>query len=169
MFINLDKLWDSYPSCTLEASGELVGLPKGQMGNSEVGHMTIGSGRVTYQPLVRINNAIESGTFDLNEELIKVMNHVNNNSSKLHLFGLLSDGGIHSHINHIFALIKMAISCKSASKKSFARAVLFMGLICITIGLVFVALTCDKIDYTVYMDKAMVIVNKIVGVVKRLI
>ena len=70
---------------------------------------------------------------------------------------------------NIIALIKMAISCKSASKKSFARAVLFMGLICITIGLVFVALTCDKIDYTVYMDKAMVIVNKIVGVVKRLI
>ena len=70
---------------------------------------------------------------------------------------------------NIIALIKMAISCKSASKKSFARAVLFMGLICITIGLVFVALTCDKIDYTVYMDKVMVIVNKIVGVVKRLI
>ena len=70
---------------------------------------------------------------------------------------------------NIIALIKMAISCKSASKKSFARAVLFMGLICITIGLVFVALTCDKIDYTVYMDKAMVIVNKIVGVVKRFI
>ena len=70
---------------------------------------------------------------------------------------------------NIIALIKMAISCKSASKKSFARAVLFMGLICITIGLVFVALTCDKIDYTVYMDKVMVIVNKIVGVVKRFI
>lgn len=70
---------------------------------------------------------------------------------------------------NIIALIKMAISCKSASKKSFARAVLFMGLICITIGLVFVALTCDKIDYTVYMDKAMVIVNKIVGVAKRFI
>lgn len=70
---------------------------------------------------------------------------------------------------NIIALIKMAISCKSASKKSFARAVLFMGLICITIGLVFVALTCDKIDYTVYMDKVMVIVNKIVGVAKRFI
>lgn len=70
---------------------------------------------------------------------------------------------------NVIALIKMAISCKSASKKSFARAVLFMGLICITIGLVFVALTCDKIDYTVYMDKAMVIVNKIVGVAKRFI
>lgn len=70
---------------------------------------------------------------------------------------------------NIIALIKMAISCKSASKKSFARAVLFMGLICITIGLVFVALTCDKIDYTVYMDKVMVIVNKIVGVAKRFV
>ncbi len=105
---NINMLLKKYPSSKLFASGSFVGLPDGQMGNSEVGHMTIGSGRVTYQPLVRINNAIESGTFDLNEELIKVMNHVNNNSSKLHIFGLLSDGGIHSHINHIFALIKMA-------------------------------------------------------------
>ena len=70
---------------------------------------------------------------------------------------------------NIIALIKMAISCKSASKKSFARAVLFMGLICITIGLVFVALTCDKIDYTVYIDKVMALVSKIPGVVKRFI
>ncbi len=70
---------------------------------------------------------------------------------------------------NIIVLIKMAISCKSASKKSFARAALLMGLICITIGLVFVALTCDKIDYAVYMDKAMVIVNKIAGGVKRCI
>lgn len=105
---NINMLLKKYPSSKLFASGSFVGLPDGQMGNSEVGHMTIGSGRVTYQPLVRINNSIESGTFDLNEELIKVMNHVNNNSSKLHIFGLLSDGGIHSHINHIFALIKMA-------------------------------------------------------------
>lgn len=105
---NINKLLKEYPHSKLYASGEFVGLPKGQMGNSEVGHMTIGSGRITYQPLLKINNAINDGTFYENEEFIKVMNHVKENNSKLHIFGLLSDGGIHSHINHILALIKMA-------------------------------------------------------------
>lgn len=105
---NLNRLLKEYPNSKLFASGTFVGLPDGQMGNSEVGHMTIGSGRINYQPLVRINNAIENRTFFFNEELIKVMDHVNKNGSKLHIFGLLSDGGVHSHINHIFALIKMA-------------------------------------------------------------
>lgn len=105
---NLDKLWSIYPHSTLEASGKLVGLPQGQMGNSEVGHLNIGGGRIVYQPLELINKEIEEENFFKNEELKKVMNHVKVNDSKLHIFGLLSDGGIHSHINHIFALLKMA-------------------------------------------------------------
>ena len=105
---NLNRLKREFPNSKLFASGPFVGLPDGQMGNSEVGHMTIGSGRINYQPLVRINNAIESKLFFYNDEILDVMNHVNENSSKLHIFGLLSDGGVHSHINHIFALIKMA-------------------------------------------------------------
>lgn len=104
----LDHLLKMYPHSLLDASGEKVGLPTGQMGNSEVGHTTIGTGRVTYQPLLRINWSISSKEFYKNEELLNVMNHVNKNDSKLHIFGLLSDGGVHSHIDHIFALIKMA-------------------------------------------------------------
>lgn len=105
---NLDKLWSIYPHSTLDASGRQVGLPQGQMGNSEVGHLNIGGGRIVYQPLELINKHIEEGTFFNNEELKKVMSHVKENNSKLHIFGLLSDGGIHSHINHIFALLEMA-------------------------------------------------------------
>lgn len=105
---NLDKLWSIYPHSTLDASGRQVGLPQGQMGNSEVGHLNIGGGRIVYQPLELINKNIEEGTFFDNEELKKVMNHVKENNSKLHIFGLLSDGGIHSHINHIFALLEIA-------------------------------------------------------------
>lgn len=105
---NLDKLWTLYPHSTLEASGRYVGLPQGQMGNSEVGHLNIGGGRVVYQPLELINKNIEEKTFFENKELKAVMNHVKENNSKLHIFGLLSDGGIHSHINHIFALLEMA-------------------------------------------------------------
>lgn len=106
--INFDQLWNQYPHSTLEASGQAVGLPEGQMGNSEVGHLNIGSGRVVYQPLELINKSIKERTFFANSELLNVMNHVKENHSKLHIFGLLSDGGIHSHINHIFALLEMA-------------------------------------------------------------
>ena len=105
---NIDFLWNNYPNSTLDASGEEVGLPKGQMGNSEVGHLNIGGGRIVYQPLELINKNIKEKTFFENEELKSVMNHVKENNSKLHIFGLLSDGGIHSHINHIFALLEMA-------------------------------------------------------------
>lgn len=105
---NIDKLWNSYPHSVLEASGQEVGLPAGQMGNSEVGHLNIGGGRIVYQPLELINKNIKERTFFDNTELKNVMNHVKENNSKLHIFGLLSDGGIHSHINHIFALLEMA-------------------------------------------------------------
>lgn len=103
----LDRLWDNYPTCTLEASGEAVGLPHGQMGNSEVGHTNIGAGRLVYQSLELINSKIRDKSFFTNEELMNVINHVKKNNSKMHLVGLLSDGGVHSHINHLFALLDM--------------------------------------------------------------
>ena len=102
-----DMLWEKYPHTQLNASGQSVGLPKGQMGNSEVGHMNIGAGRIVYQPLELINKSIEDKDFFQNEELLKVMNHVKENNSKLHLMGLISDGGVHSHINHLMALLDM--------------------------------------------------------------
>jgi len=105
---NFDFLWNKYPHSLLEASGELVGLPYGQMGNSEVGHMNIGAGRIVYQPLQLINEKIKNGEFFNNEEYKNVMEYVNKRDSKLHIFGLLSDGGIHSHINHLFAILDMA-------------------------------------------------------------
>lgn len=104
----LDKLWDNYPTCLLEASGQLVGLPKGQMGNSEVGHTNIGAGRIVYQSLELINSKIKDKTFYENVEFLKVIKHVKENNSKLHLIGLLSDGGVHSHINHLFSLLELA-------------------------------------------------------------
>ena len=104
----LDKLWDSYPTCLLEASGTSVGLPKGQMGNSEVGHTNIGAGRIVYQSLELINSKIKDKSFYNNEEFLKAINHVKMNNSKLHLVGLLSDGGVHSHINHLFSLLELA-------------------------------------------------------------
>ncbi|MGM9879420.1 MAG: 2,3-bisphosphoglycerate-independent phosphoglycerate mutase [Bacilli bacterium] len=108
----IDKLLKEFPNSKLKASGEAVGLPKGQMGNSEVGHITIGSGRIINQPLQKINKALEDGSFYKNEEIKKAINHAKENNSKLHILGLLSDGGVHSHINHIFALIKMAKEAK---------------------------------------------------------
>lgn len=108
----IDKLIKEFPNSKLKASGEAVGLPQGQMGNSEVGHITIGSGRIINQPLQRINKALEDKSFYQNEEIKKAINHAKENNSKLHILGLLSDGGVHSHINHIFALIKMAKEAK---------------------------------------------------------
>ena len=104
---NFDYLFEKYPNSKLEASGTFVGLPDGQMGNSEVGHMNIGAGRIVYQPLTMIDKEIENKTFYQNEKILDVMDHVRKNNSKLHLFGLLSDGGVHSHINHLFALLDM--------------------------------------------------------------
>ena len=104
---NFDYLLKNYPNCKIDASGKSVGLPAGQMGNSEVGHMNIGAGRIVYQALELINNAIEEETFYQNEGLLEVINHTKNNNSKLHLVGLISDGGVHSHINHLLALLDM--------------------------------------------------------------
>ncbi len=104
---NFNALWNRYPHSLLEASGRLVGLPVGQMGNSEVGHMNIGAGRIVYQPLELISKHIEEKTILHNEVLLEVMNHVKENHSSLHVFGLLSDGGIHSHISHLMGLLDM--------------------------------------------------------------
>ncbi|TMW72431.1 2,3-bisphosphoglycerate-independent phosphoglycerate mutase [Alteribacter natronophilus] len=105
---NFDRYWDEYPHATLEASGEAVGLPEGQMGNSEVGHLNIGAGRVVYQSLTRVNMSIREGEFAANQTFMDAMNYVKENDKSLHIYGLLSDGGIHSHINHMFALLEMA-------------------------------------------------------------
>src|SRR5690606_6826367 len=104
----LDSLFAKYPHATLEASGRAVGLPKGQMGNSEVGHMNLGAGRVVYQDITRIDKAIEDGDFFENEELIAAMEHAKKNGSKVHLLGLFSDGGVHSSNEHLFALLELA-------------------------------------------------------------
>ena len=104
----LDKLWKKYPHSTLAASGVEVGLPRGQMGNSEVGHTNIGAGRIVYQSLEFINSKVRDRSFYDNEEFLKVIRHVKENNSSLHLVGLLSDGGVHSHINHLARLLDMA-------------------------------------------------------------
>ena len=103
----LNMLFEKYPNSILEASGKSVGLPEGQMGTSEVGHMNLGSGRVAMQPLENITSQIENGCLLTNEKILEVLNHVKENNSNLHLFGLLSDGGVHSHINHLFGLLDM--------------------------------------------------------------
>ena len=105
---NLDKYFAEYPHTPLEASGLEVGLPAGQIGNSEVGHLNIGSGRIIYQSLTRISKSITDGDFFTNPVLVKVMDEVKASGKALHLLGLLSDGGVHSHITHIIALLEMA-------------------------------------------------------------
>lgn len=104
----LDRIMAMYPHTSLAASGEPVGLPDGQMGNSEVGHLNIGGGRIVYQDLSLITKAIADGSFFTNSALKNAMEHVKQNQSTLHLCGLLSDGGVHSHIDHLFALLDMA-------------------------------------------------------------
>ena len=105
---NLDAYFANYPHTQLEASGLEVGLPEGQIGNSEVGHLNIGSGRIIYQSLTRISKSIADGDFFTNPVLVKVMDEVKASGKALHLLGLLSDGGVHSHITHIIALLEMA-------------------------------------------------------------
>jgi 2,3-bisphosphoglycerate-independent phosphoglycerate mutase len=105
---NLDRLFSSYPHCELDSSGESVGLPEGQMGNSEVGHLNIGAGRIVYQDLTRITKSIHESEFKKNRILLDAMNIVKSKGSSLHFMGLLSDGGVHSHISHLYALLALA-------------------------------------------------------------
>ena len=109
-----------YPYTAIEASGEAVGLPEGQMGNSEVGHLNLGAGRIVYQDYARINKAIKESEFSRNTVLVNAMNAAVENNSALHLLGLLSDGGVHSHINHLYALIDLALA--EGVKKIFIHA-----------------------------------------------
>ncbi|MBP1947904.1 2,3-bisphosphoglycerate-independent phosphoglycerate mutase [Virgibacillus litoralis] len=105
---NFDRYWEKFAHNQLQASGEAVGLPEGQMGNSEVGHLNIGAGRIVYQSLTRVNLSIKEGDFFEKEAFLKSMHHAKEKGKSLHIFGLLSDGGVHSHINHLFAMLKLA-------------------------------------------------------------
>ena len=105
---NLDRLFQNYPLTKIGASGMDVGLPDGQMGNSEVGHTNIGAGRIVYQELTRITTAAKDGELAKNEALLNAVNNAKKNGAALHFIGLLSDGGVHSHIAHLYALLEMA-------------------------------------------------------------
>lgn len=105
---NMDRIMEEYPFVEGHASGLDVGLPHGQMGNSEVGHLNIGSGRIVYQELTRITKDIDDGTFFDNEDFLRAVDNCKKNNSSLHLYGLLSDGGVHSHINHLYGLLRLA-------------------------------------------------------------
>lgn len=105
---NFDRYWSTFSHTTLTAAGEEVGLPAGQMGNSEVGHLNIGAGRIVYQDLTRISKSIRDKDFFTNEALLSAVNHAKATGNKLHVLGLLSDGGVHSHIEHLFATLELA-------------------------------------------------------------
>ena len=105
---HLDRIFAENPGCKLSASGLDVGLPEGQMGNSEVGHTNIGAGRVVFQDLPRITKAIADGDFFTNEAYVSAMDDCKSKGTALHIMGLMSDGGVHSHIDHIFAALDMA-------------------------------------------------------------
>ena len=110
----VSSLYSQYPNTTLTTCGEAVGLPEGQMGNSEVGHLNLGAGRIVYQELQRINVAIQDGSFVKNEVLLSAIRFAKKNKKPIHLLGLVSDGGVHSHINHLKAIVNV---CKSEDLK----------------------------------------------------
>lgn len=120
--IHVDKLIADYPSIKIHADGEYVGLPEGQMGNSEVGHLNLGAGRIVYQDLSKINRAIKDGSFFKNERFLMAINHAKKNDSALHIFGLVSTGGVHSSLEHLMALIKLAAD--EGLKKVYVHAFL---------------------------------------------
>ena len=105
---NIDKLMKTCPTTEIYTSGLAVGLPEGQMGNSEVGHTNIGAGRVVYQELTRITKSIEDGDFFSIPEFVKAIENCKQNNTKLHIMGLVSDGGVHSHIRHLYGLLELA-------------------------------------------------------------
>ena len=105
---NIDKIFSSNPKTLIGASGMDVGLPDGQMGNSEVGHTNIGAGRIVYQELTRVTKSIADGDFFSNEAFVNAVENCKRNDSALHLMGLLSDGGVHSHNGHLYGLLELA-------------------------------------------------------------
>lgn len=120
--VHFYSLQESYPHTLLDCSGYEVGLPRGQMGNSEVGHLNIGAGRIVYQEITRISQAIEDGSFFQNQQLLKAVEFARQHDSSIHLLGLVSDGGVHSDINHLFALLQL---CKdNGARKVFVHAFL---------------------------------------------
>ena len=120
--VHVEKLEKEYPTISIHADGQYVGLPEGQMGNSEVGHLNLGAGRVVHQDLSRINRAIKDGSFFKNEKFLMAINHAKENNSALHIFGLVSTGGVHSSLNHLLALIDMA--AQNGLKKVYVHAFL---------------------------------------------
>lgn len=119
---NFDRLWAEYPHTLVRAAGEAVGLPDGQMGNSEVGHLNLGAGRIVYQDLTRITKSIKDGDFFENEVLLDAINKAKANDAALHLLGLLSDGGVHSHNQHLYGLLELAK--KEGMEKVYVHAIL---------------------------------------------
>lgn len=142
----LDKLKKMYPHTLINASGEYVGLPKGVMGNSEVGHLTLGSGRVILQDLKLIDSEIENGKFYQNPALIKALTHAEKNNGNLHIMGLLSNGGIHSSIEHLFAILELSKNYNI--KNIYIHAILDGRDTGIQDGLKFVQETEQKINGT---------------------
>jgi len=138
----LDELFARWPNTQLQASGLAVGLPEGQMGNSEVGHTNIGAGRVVYQDLPRISNAIADGSFFENEAYRAAMENALKNGARLHIAGLLSDGGVHSHISHLFALLEMAR--RAGLKDVYVHALLDGRDVGPTTGAGYVKQLCDE-------------------------
>ncbi len=120
--VHVEKLEKEYPTISIHADGQYVGLPEGQMGNSEVGHLNLGAGRVVHQDLSRINRAIKDGSFFKNDKFLIAINHAKENNSALHIFGLVSTGGVHSSLNHLLALIDMA--AQNGLKKVYVHAFL---------------------------------------------
>ena len=104
----INKIMSEYPCVKGYASGMAVGLPDGQMGNSEVGHLNMGAGRIIYQDLTKITKSIDDGDFFENEALLDAVKNCKENNTSLHLYGLLSPGGVHSHLSHVYALLKLA-------------------------------------------------------------
>ncbi|MGN0551147.1 MAG: 2,3-bisphosphoglycerate-independent phosphoglycerate mutase [Acutalibacteraceae bacterium] len=139
---NLDKLFAENPLTQIGASGMDVGLPNGQMGNSEVGHTNIGAGRVVYQELTRITKSVEDGDFYKNEALVNAVENAKKNGTALHIMGLLSDGGVHSHNSHMYAILELAK--KAGLEKVYVHALLDGRDVPPSSGKDFVAQCCDK-------------------------
>ena len=140
---NLARLFGENPFTTIGASGLDVGLPDGQMGNSEVGHTNIGAGRVVYQMLVRISKSIQDGDFFDNQALLAAMDNCKQKGTALHLIGLLSDGGVHSHIDHLYGLVEMAK--RSGVEKVYIHALMDGRDVPPTSGVDYMAACCDKL------------------------
>ncbi len=140
---NMDKYLKEYPNSIIHASGMDVGLPEGQMGNSEVGHTNIGAGRIVYQELTRITKSINDGDFFENEALSRAIENCKKNDSALHLLGLLSDGGVHSHINHLYGLLSLAK--KNGLSKVFVHCFMDGRDVSLTSGPDFIEILVSKI------------------------